>query len=117
MQVRAAAPGERPAKIVEMQRTRRESLRKGVVEVLKPEQAARFYQLLVQQQGGVLAFELPHVQEALKLTEHQKAHIQAINLAESELQRDSMHDIQKDPQSLGRHDGDTFRGSRGIWPC
>ena len=69
---------ERNAKLREMERAAREAFRKGLAEALNPEQLKRFEQIVVQQ-GGVAAFQMPRVVEALKLTDAQKAQVQGIN--------------------------------------
>ena len=99
MRLREISPGgDRRAKFLEYQRAQQEGLRKGLAEALKPEQVKRFDQIDVQQ-AGILAFELPRVREALKLTDDQKAKVQDINREMMVSSRDAGGDFQKDPRA------------------
>jgi hypothetical protein len=62
--------------------------KKAVKGILKPEQAKRFAQVRLQM-AGVHAFVSPKVQKALKLTDAQKAELQAID-ASFEKERQAM---------------------------
>jgi Spy/CpxP family protein refolding chaperone len=68
---------ERAEKIRELAPAQNAALQKGLNEILKPEQVARFEQIQVQT-AGAAAFALPRVQEKLKLTDDQKSKIRAI---------------------------------------
>ncbi len=72
---------------VELEKLRKEGIsprawltayRKRLAEILRPEQVKRFEQIQIQQMGTV-AFKANDVQLALKLTEHQKARLEAID--------------------------------------
>ncbi len=79
IQTRGLTPEEIRAKALELGRAREEALRKDLTDILKPEQVRRFEQIAVQQLG-IFAFQFDHrVREALKLTEPQKAGLQAID--------------------------------------
>ena len=67
---------ERQTKIAAMQA----DLKKGLAEILKPEQTKRFEQIQIQQMGAG-AFGMPRVSEALKITAEQKTKFQEINQA------------------------------------
>jgi Spy/CpxP family protein refolding chaperone len=76
--VRDLGDDERRAKMQEFARAQQEELKKGLADILKPEQIKRFDQIQIQA-AGVGAFAMPRVQEVLKLTDDQKAKIREIN--------------------------------------
>ncbi len=90
-------PPERRQTALDRQRVYHEFLRKSLDDILKPEQARRFYQIFVQQ-GGASAFQLPHVEQALKLTKHQETQLQVIRLERNDLLRDAGPDVENDPK-------------------
>lgn len=69
---------ERREKGRELFRTAEADLRKGLADVLKPEQVKRFEQIQLQASGPG-AFASPRVEEALKLTDDQKGKIRTVN--------------------------------------
>jgi Skp family chaperone for outer membrane proteins len=71
---------ERRTKVAEVTKTMQADLKKGLAEILKPEQAKRFEQIQTQQMGAS-AFAMPRVSEALKITDDQKTKFQEINQA------------------------------------
>jgi Spy/CpxP family protein refolding chaperone len=92
---------DRRPKFLELQRARREDLHKGLDGILKPEQIKRFDQIDVQQ-AGVDAFEMPRVEEALKLTDEQKVRFRLIgqNMRDSLLGAiGDFKEVKKDPQA------------------
>jgi hypothetical protein len=105
--VREIPKQDRRAKLLEMQRTRQEDRRKGVAAILKPEQVKRFDQIEIQQRS-INAFEIPRVQERLKLTEGQKVQVQEINremmdsIADLTRRAVRSDDIRKDAAELVR---------------
>jgi Spy/CpxP family protein refolding chaperone len=68
---------ERRTKMQEVGRKMQEDINKGLAGILKPDQVKRFDQIQLQTQGAQ-AFATPRVQEALKLTDDQKAKINTI---------------------------------------
>jgi len=74
------SPDERRTKMAEVTRTMQADLKKGLAEILKPEQVKRFEQIQIQQMGAS-AFAMPRVVEALKITDEQKTKFQDINQA------------------------------------
>ncbi len=98
VQLRDMPAANSRAKVEELQRARLDELRKGLVEILKPEQIKRLEQIGLQQ-SGVFAFEMPHVLEALKLTDPQKGQIRAILLEMKATLRDVFVELQKDREA------------------
>ena len=82
---------ERREKMQELNRTNYAALAKELVAILKPEQVKRFQQIQIQQIGvlGAAATGMPRVQEALNLTDEQRAKFRTIQ----EEQQASMRDI------------------------
>ncbi len=83
------------AKMREMGQAMNADVRKGLADVLKPEQVKRFDQIQLQQMGVLGAPDLPRVQEALNLTDDQKSKLRSVQ----EEQREAM--------------GELFRGGGG----
>jgi hypothetical protein len=92
---REVAPEDRGARFLEFQRGQQGLLRKGLADILKPEQVKRFDQIDVQQ-AGVGAFAMPRVARALRLTDDQKGQLQKINQEMFSGMRGAGGDFQKD---------------------
>jgi hypothetical protein len=90
-------PENRRAKALEQARTRQEALPNELAKILEPGQTKRFMQIYIQQLS-VLAFELPHVQQALKLTDDQKAQFELINRELRDSLRTPPGDLPKEPR-------------------
>jgi Spy/CpxP family protein refolding chaperone len=69
--LRDLSDDERRTKMQDLNKTMTAEIKKGLVDILKPEQAKRFDQIQLQQMG-YNAFNMPNVQEGLKLTTEQK---------------------------------------------
>jgi Spy/CpxP family protein refolding chaperone len=80
---------ERQAKMRELNQAMGAEVRKGLEEILKPEQIRRYQQIQLQQMGILGAPQMPRVQEALNLTDDQRSKFQTIQ----EDQRESMREI------------------------
>jgi hypothetical protein len=102
---------ERNAKLLEMQQAAQESFYKGLAEALNPEQLKRLEQIEVQQ-GGVAAFQMPRVVQALKLTDDQKAQVRGINLE----MRDSITSLSRTVVRSGDIRKDTENLVRQVFP-
>jgi tetratricopeptide (TPR) repeat protein len=70
-------PSERRQKMEELTKANIEESTKAIASLLTPDQEKRLRQL-ARQQTGVRAFSLPHVQNALKLSDEQKDKIKTI---------------------------------------
>ena len=70
----------------EMGQAMNAEVRKGLTDILKPEQVKRFEQIQLQQMGVLGAPAMPRVQEALNLTDDQKSKLRTIQ----EEQREAM---------------------------
>jgi len=86
---------DRREKMQELTRNANAEVRKGVADILKPEQVKRFEQIQLQQ-AGVAAFATPRVQEDLKLTDDQKAKVRQINEDLAASVREAMQGGQSD---------------------
>jgi Spy/CpxP family protein refolding chaperone len=80
---------ERRAKMQEMGQAMAAEVRKGLTEILKPEQVKRYDQIQLQQMGVLGAPGMPRVQEALNLTDDQRSKLRTI----MEQQQESMREI------------------------
>ncbi len=100
-----ATPEERQSKM----REARAELDKGLDGVLKPEQIRRFKQIELQV-GGIMAFNQPRVQEALKLTDEQKEKIRGIG-EEARGAMPSREDAQADPAAAMKKRAEVNKGS------
>jgi hypothetical protein len=89
---------ERRAKMQEVGRKMQEDLRKGLTDILKPDQVKRFEQIQLQAQGAQ-AFATPRVQEALKLTDDQKAKINTITQESMAASREAFQSAGDDRQA------------------
>jgi Spy/CpxP family protein refolding chaperone len=89
---------ERRTKMQELQRTAQAELHKGVEGVLNADQLKRFKQIEVQV-AGINAYNQPHVQEALKLTDDQKSKVREINQSTMEATRSAFTDAGDDRQA------------------
>jgi Spy/CpxP family protein refolding chaperone len=94
--IRELPEDERPAKFREWIATFTAEVRKGAGEILKPEQTKRLDQIQVQQMGANSFGMLPRVQEALKLTDEQKAKVKEITDELNQARRDAFQDFQSD---------------------
>ena len=81
---------ERREKMTELQKTMQAEIKKGLADILKPEQAKRFEQIQTQAMG-VNAFSQPKVGEALKITADQKEKVKEI----TDAQQASMQEIRQ----------------------
>jgi Spy/CpxP family protein refolding chaperone len=82
---------EARAKMQELGQASGAELRKGLEEILKPEQAKRFQQIQFQQMGILAAPMMPRVQDALNLTDEQRTKFRTIQ----EEQQESMRAIRE----------------------
>ena len=80
---------ERRAKMQELGQAMSAEIRKGLTDLLKPEQVKRFEQIQLQQMGVLGAPAMPRVQEALNLTDDQKSKLRSIQ----EEQQESMREL------------------------
>src|SRR5262249_14827264 len=80
---------ERQAKLRERNQVMGAEVRKGLEEILKPEQIRRYQQIQLQQMGILSAPQMPRVQEALNLTDDQRSKFRTIQ----EDQQESMREI------------------------
>jgi hypothetical protein len=78
---------ERRAKMQELSQASAATLRKGMDEILKPEQVKRFQQIQLQQMGILGAPVMPRVQEALNLTGEQREKFRTIQEEQQESSR------------------------------
>jgi Spy/CpxP family protein refolding chaperone len=76
-EIRDLPAEQRRAQTQELLKASNEDLRKGLADILKPEQIKRFDQIATRASGPD-AFAIVRVQEALKLTDDQKAKLTAI---------------------------------------
>ncbi len=79
---------ERRAKMQELGQAMSAEIRKGLTDILKPEQVKRYDQIVLQQMGVLGAPAMPRVQEALNLTDDQKSKLRAIMEEQSEARRE-----------------------------
>jgi hypothetical protein len=79
---------ERRAKMQDLTKTMTAEVKKGVADILKPEQAKRFEQIQLQTMGAN-AFAMPNVQESLKFTAEQKSKITELNTDIGQQMRDA----------------------------
>jgi hypothetical protein len=82
---------ERRAKMQEMGQAIGAEVRKGLTDLLKPEQVKRFEQIQLQQMGVLGALVMPRVQEALNPTEDQRSKLRTIQ----EEQREAMNELRQ----------------------
>jgi hypothetical protein len=75
---------ERRAKMQELGQAMSLEIRKGLTDLLKPEQVKRFEQIQLQQAGVLGAPAMPRVLEALNLTEDQKSKLSTIQQEQRE---------------------------------
>jgi len=75
---------ERRAKMQELGQAMSMEVRKGLNDLLKPEQVKRYEQIQLQQIGVLGAPAMPRVQEALNLTDDQKSKLQTIQAEQRE---------------------------------
>jgi len=78
---------ERRTKMLELNQASSAELRKGLDEILKPEQVKRFQQIQLQQMGVLGAPVMPRVQEALNLTDDQRSKLRTIQQEQQESMR------------------------------
>jgi Spy/CpxP family protein refolding chaperone len=93
--LRDLSPDERREKMREITQTQHAALMKGLTEILKPDQIARFEQIQVQA-AGPAAFEMPRVREKLKLTDDQKSKIREIEQDSAGAMREAFQGFQDD---------------------
>lgn len=79
---------QRREKTLEMSQAANAELRKGMTEILKPEQVKRFDQIQLQQ-SGYMAFATPRVQDELKLTDEQKSKVRDLIMEQGRAMRDA----------------------------
>jgi hypothetical protein len=80
---------ERRAKMQELGQAMAAEVRKGLNDLLKPEQVKRYEQIQLQQMGVLGALAMPRVQEALNPTEDQRSKLRTIQ----EDQREAMTEL------------------------
>jgi hypothetical protein len=79
---------ERRAKMQELGQAMAAEVRKGLSDILKPEQVKRYDQIQLQQLGVLGAPAMPRVLEALNLTEDQRSKLRTINEEQAEARRE-----------------------------
>jgi Spy/CpxP family protein refolding chaperone len=79
---------ERRAKMQELNQTLGAEIRKGLEEILKPEQAKRYQQIQLQQMGILGAPVMPRVQEALNLSDDQRSKLRTIQEDQQQAMRE-----------------------------
>ncbi len=89
---------QRREKMQELMRVQMTDLRKGLDNILKPDQVKRFDQIQVQAMG-INAFMLPRVQEALTLTDDQRSKIREITEEHNQAMRDVFQGAQTDREA------------------
>jgi hypothetical protein len=82
------SPEERRAKMQELGQAMAAEVRKGLTDLLKPEQVKRFDQIQLQQMGVLGAIMMPRVQEALNPTDDQKSKLRSIMEEQQEARRE-----------------------------
>jgi Spy/CpxP family protein refolding chaperone len=87
--LRDLSADERRAKMQDLTKTMNAEIKKGLVDILKPEQTKRFEQIQLQTMG-YNAFNMPNVQEGLKLTAEQKTKFTELGTATGQEMREIM---------------------------
>ncbi len=100
----------RRAKLQELTRSSNEALQKGLADTLKPEQVKRFEQIAVQ--AAPDAFGIPRVQEALKLTDDQKAQIKEINEETTKSMRGLRDEFRNDREAAMKKGAEMRKGAK-----
>jgi Spy/CpxP family protein refolding chaperone len=89
---------ERRAKMQDLNKTMTAEIKKGLADILKPEQAKRFEQIQLQTMG-YNAFNMPNVQESLKLTAEQKTKFTELGTATGTEMREIMQSAGDDREA------------------